>query len=533
MEQSVSRRSFIEGAGLAAVAAGVGVATASQARAEEAGEPAWDYETDVVVVGYGGAGPISAITAYDNGAEVIILEKQAQDTEDQGHQTNSTRMSHSCTMDFKDERGAYDFLKVACRDQTPDDVIKEFAKYCVGTAAWVNGIGGTMYESEDDNSEYPFETVPEGANYVAYLHEGFGHGLFATYEKAVEERGIQVLFETPAQRLITDDSGAVIGVVATQGDTEVRLKARKGVILACGGFEFDFEMQKAYIWVNPCRFDGNPDNTGDGIKMAQEVGADLWHMANVGGRPCAFYDKVGHGIDYSGKPDVWVDKYGRRFTGGGVSVNNFTPGTLPSHTSSYSCFKWDFEKADFAAAPFWTIFDQSIIDGGGVNLLDNINLITQEYEWSEGFEQEVADGFLLRAETLEELAEAIAQDPENGGKMDTATFVDTITKFNEYCEAGEDPEFHVVGTGLTPVVQAPFYALKMYPGNYNTFGGPRRDPRGRIVNVRGEVIPGLFGAGELGSVLGFLYIGGGWNICEQIASGRIAGEEAAAQEARA
>ena len=525
--ENVSRREFTVGTGVAAAAAGVGLMMTDVANASE---PAWDYECDVVVVGFGGSGAVAAVSAHDAGAEVIILEKQAQDADGVVHQTNSTRLSHSCMMDFEDAKGAEAYLKAACRGNTPDDVIAEFAKYMVHPAEWINGIGGAMYASpETDNTEYPFDAFPEGANYTAYLSEGLGDGYWKAIEKAVFDRDVQVLFETPAKRLVTDDTGAVVGVAAEQGGAEITFKARKGVILACGGFEFDFEMQKQFYMANPCRFNGNPDNTGDGIKMAQEIGAELWYTSLIGGEPIGYIDENQHGISFYGKPSVWIDKYGRRFAGGPTSVNNFTPGTLPNHSASYACLKWDFEKCDFSAVPFFTVFDQSTIDAGGITVMDWLAVCKRDYTWSDDLSAEVEKGWILKADTLEELAEQMAADSDDAGKMDGTVLKETIEAFNGYCAAGEDPEFHVVADGLMPLENPPYYAMKTYPGCWNTFGGPKRNPRGHVLDVHGEIIPGLFGAGECGSVLGFLYAGGGWNILETVASGRIAGEEAAAQ----
>lgn len=531
MSTRISRRNFVAGAAAATTAACAGTAALAQEAAET---PAWDYETDVAIIGFGGAGAISAITAADAGAEVIVLEKQAQDTADTVNQTNSTRLSHSAMMNFSDEQGALDYLRAACFNATSEDVMAEFAKYMVQDAEWANGIGCHMYPTpETDNSEYPYDVFPEGENYVCYVSEGVGNGYWKDLEAAVFDRDITVLFESPATKLITDDSGAVIGVTATQDGKDINVKARRGVILACGGFEFNFDMLRQFMITTPCRFNGNPDNTGDGIKMAQEIGADLWRTSLIGGEPIGYIEENKHGISWYGTPNVWVDKYGRRFVGGPTSVNNYTPGTLPNHSASYACLKWDFNLCDFNAVPFYLIFDQSTVDSGGLLVIDWLAAVKGDYVWSNDLSFEVDKGWILKADTLEELGKKIAQDPDDAGKMDGAVLAQTIATFNQYCAEGEDPEFHTAITGLNPLLQPPYYAFKMYPGCWNTFGGPKRDPRGHILDVHGDVIPGLFGAGECGSVLGFLYAGGGWNIMEGVASGRLAGEEAAAQEPRA
>jgi succinate dehydrogenase/fumarate reductase flavoprotein subunit len=488
----------------------------------------WDYETDVVVIGYGGAGAVTAVSAHDAGAEVIILEKQLQDTAEKVNQTNSTRICRAACMNFKSEQGAVDFLTAASRGATPDDVIESWAKYATHTKEWIESIGGTMNDMPTNSSEYPYAVFPEGENYIPYVHKDYGAGLWTTLSSAVNSRSIQVIYNAPANKLVYNpNSGEVIGVTANQGGKEINIKARKGVVLSCGGFEFNFKMLDTFIWAHPCRFISNPGNTGDGITMAQAVGAALWHMPVIGGWPVSYIDELGVGLtSWGAQPYMWVNKYGKRFMGGPTANSNFTAGTIPGHMASYGTFYWDFTLCDFPAVPFFSIFDQTVINKGPV--VDSAVLdLTGDYKWSSDNSVEIAKGWVFKGETIEELAANIAKDPDAAGKMDAANLADTLTKYNQYCADGFDPEFGVVASTLTPLSTPPYYAIKMYPGCFNTFGGPKRDANGRVVDSFDAPISRLYSAGELGSIMGFLYAGGGWNICEVVTSGQIAGKHAA------
>ena len=154
----------------------------------------------------------------------------------------------------------------------------------------------------------------------AYLsNNGAGDGkLWIPIRGEVEKRGIEVLYETPAVDLVLSPSSReVLGVRATAAGKPIAIQARRGVVLACGGFEFNFEMQKQFLpgWPNYGR--GTPGNTGDGIRMAQKAGAALWHMNNsLAGVGCMMvpeFEPVMIPVSIPGNGYILVDKTGRRF----------------------------------------------------------------------------------------------------------------------------------------------------------------------------------------------------------------------------
>lgn len=524
-QKKYSRRSFLRGVG--ALSAGVAASTlvgcdasVEQTVKDPVEGPSWDHEADIVVCGYGGAGAITAICAHDAGSSVLILEKQPQDTPDKMNQTNSTRMSTASTMSFKSEQDAIDYLTASSMGRTPDDVIASWAKYACKVFDFMTSIGAPIINNERSGSEYSLELFPQGETYWSCSYEGQGIELWDSLDSAVKERGIEVIFDSPAKELITNAEREVIGVIAEKNGEKIRVKAKKAVVLGTGGFEHDPEMVKQFIWADPVKFYANPDNNGDGVKMAQDVGADLWHMYLAGGRFVPFIPDLGYALQNgSNDPFVYVTKYGKRFY-----KENWR-----NHSVLWEGFRFMTDYCDFVNTPCFQVFDQTAMDVGPV--VRGGMMKVGAYEWSKDNSKELAAGWIIKGDTLEELAEAIAKEPEVGDKMDPAVFAETIATYNGYCEAGEDLEFGRDPKGLIPLVTPPFYALKMYPGGVNTFGGPRRNAKGQIVRPNGEPVGRLYGVGELGSVQGFLYSGGGWNICEIATSGQLAAEFASQETA--
>lgn len=527
MENNVSRRSFVAGTAAAAGAAAISMAGASAsayATEESTESEVWDREAEIVVCGYGGAGSIAAIAAYDNGADVLVIEKEPADTEDTINHTPSIRMAYTAMMNFNDKQGAIDYLTAVSRGATPDDVIESWAEYSTDCASYLYGLGATEEQLVDAGAsmtEYDTDLLPEGDNYTCYHFPDQGPEMWNFLDGCVQDRGIEVLYETPMTSLVTDEEGAVTGVVAETTEGTIRIKASKAVILACGGFEYNDDMLNQYIWGYPTRYYANPGNTGDGIQAAQAVGADLWHMTLVGGRVIPYFPDLGYGLQYgTPSPFVLVDKYGKRF------MNE----SWKSHSAVWEDFYYDTDLMDFPAIPCLSVFDQTAIDSGPV--VRSGMLLLDQYEWSDDNSVEIEKGWIYKGETIEELVEVICEDSDFEGKLDATTLEETIENFNSYCENGEDLEFGRDTNDLIPLSTPPYYALKMYPGGVNTFGGPRRNAKGQIVRPDGTAITGLYGAGEMGSVLGFLYSGGGWNVCECVVSGRLAADNAVQETAR-
>lgn len=267
-------------------------------------------------------------------------------------------------------------------------------------------------------------------------------------------------------------------------------------------------------------------NTGDGIRMAQQVGADLWHMWHQHGVYGFRHPdpNVKLGIRAKGLP-TWVpgreeqasvgmswiviDQDGKRY------MNEHHP--YAQDTNSRPMELFDPMRQMFPRIPSYMIIDEESRKRYPVGV-PTFNEIGAAYEWSDDNSKEVQNGLLRRAETLEELASLL--------KMDVNVVRDTLSRWNAICQQGNDADFgRPVGT-LMPLESPPYYVGELWPVVTNTQGGPRHDKHQRVLDVFGNPIPNLWAAGELGSTFGYLYLAGG-NLAECAVGGAIAGYEAA------
>jgi succinate dehydrogenase/fumarate reductase flavoprotein subunit len=269
-KKDLSRRDFVKTTAVGATAlAGLG---ATEARA--AGLPEkWDKEADVVVVGCGGAGTTAAITAHDAGAKVLILEKAP---EGGGNSRVGGGQFSFSTAEKKDNAATY--LYAACNGTTPKDVCQAWADEMVHNREWFDKMGVAYSGNRLGGGD--FRSLPGGSDSIGTgLLKGYGLGWYKAIEKQLQSRKIEIMFNAPATELIQNPSTKeILGVKVKNEGKEKFIKARKGVVLCTGGFEFNEDMKKNYLRPTSIKFTGWIYNTGDGIKMAQAVGADLWHM---------------------------------------------------------------------------------------------------------------------------------------------------------------------------------------------------------------------------------------------------------------
>ena len=514
----------------------------------------WIEEAEVVVVGYGGAGAVTAIAAHDAGAKVLILEKQPSDTRSKTRHNSNTRMSGGgcfCPMDLEKTML---YLKGMARiaNETIDaeqvKVIKVLAQYLTDNAEWMIKIG---IDFEDDESISPTITALLGrkvrglngrvllpdfpelpgsdCSYISFpkISGNYrdGAALFKGLSEAVQKRRIPVMWETQGTNLLTY-GGEVCGVKARSKGREGAIKASRAVVLTCGGFEFNQLMKENYLRVNPVHFYGTPSNTGDGIHMAMEVGAGLWHMNSTAWRVTMKFPDfpVAFGTQHH-SASIFVDRRGNRFTNERFKLHAFG-----YELTNYDCYAMCYPKV-----PLYWVFDEKrralapLASSHGV--CNPPGGITGDiyYVWSADNQKEIDQGWIMRANNIEELANKIVSDPDNGGLMSPTSLRTTVKRYNEHCRKGEDLDFHKPKEWLQSLEDPPYYAVKLWPGGPNTQGGPKRNASGQVQRVDNTPIPRLYSAGELGSVWGMLYQGGG-NIAECVAFGRIAGVNAAAEK---
>ena len=473
-------------------------------------------EADVVVIGFGGAGAAAAIAAADAGARVLVLEKLL-------HGGGATRYSGGSMRTYVDDRAAADHIEVLCEGTTDRDVIETFVRESSRNLAWVKQLGGELGpRSAAIASRFPvihnlasFTHLPgaEGIGPRALVKgdRGFGGAnLWSLLERNISMRNIDVIYGCAARKLVRTSDG-VTGVSAEHCDRPLQVLARRAVVLCCGGFEFDAGLQMNFLGQ---RFFGlaGTGNTGDGIRMAADVGADLWHMSAVamsfGYKVPDFEFAIRHSMPAPGY--LYLDKTGRRFVD--------EAGT-DAHLMWSPVAKIDTKSLDRTRVPAYVLFDETTRLKGAVGFTDH-GSVCETYHWSDDNSEELRKGWITAANGVDELAQKIGLPADRVQR--------TLDQYNRCCTDGADPLYGREAKTLVPLMTPPFYAVEMWPCLFNTQGGPRRNSRAQILDVWGKAIPRLYGAGELGSIWHRNYPGAG-NVSEALAFGRVAGAVAAGE----
>ena len=541
-DKNISRRDAIKGAaGLGAAAMATG-ALAGVAGAEEAAESwlpeAWDYECDVLVIGYGGAGMWAAVTAADEGAsEVLILEKAPV----RGGGNSSINLGEFTIP--VDPEGCATYIRSFTKGLVPDAMIETWANEAVRNGEYCEHWGltytqneGTLASGYTEMCEYPM--LPGADSMAIGLVDGFGMGFWDHMDARREELGIPVLYSVTNEELIQDpQTKEILGCYADYEGARIAIKARKGTILTLGGFEFNEDLKNEYLKVYPALgFYGWPYNTGDGIKMVQNVGAQLWHMnCMIGGANPNFQDpEVPFALQLKPKADnyIWVDRTGKRW-------KNEKASSSP-HVGWHEYLPFDDSICDFPRVPTWAIIDQTAFDAGQLGP-DPTGALARGMYWS-GLPQEVGRydgwsldnqaelerGWLKTSDTIEGLVEEMHKvDPD---MMDAETLKATIDAYNAACEAGEDAEFGRDPETLLPLNNPPYYCWPIYPGGCSTLGGPKKNENAQVLDVNDEVIPRLYAAGCFGNFAAHTYGISGGNNAENMVWGRIGARHASGLE---
>jgi len=498
----------------------------------DTGVPAtWDLEADVVVLGYGGAGAAAAIAAADAGSSVILLEKAPE-----GEEGGNTGVAGGGWINVTDRAKGIQFIKAQCGDTASDEEIAGFVDEVMGTNDWIRSIGGTVAPYSGTPMPgilYPglpgADGVP-GASNVG----GPGSALFAVLRTAVEDREakIKVMWQTPAKQLVFDPvTKEVFGVRATNSTgAEITIKAKKGVVMALGGYENHDEMKtnffapgvKIYPW-------GTPHNTGDGLPMAAAIGAKLRHFSSVEwgsycSKPASEEAGTAVAMVYTSPQfsrAILVNAEGKRF----VSENHRSAGFLPSPTHDKEPLPqlaYSLKSYTYSNGKFFMLFDEPRRTAGPIFNLASATSgqswcgVHKNFTWSNDNQGEVTKGYLLKANTIAELATLAGIDPDQ--------LTATVEAWNAACAAGTDTEFGRTEQ-LDPIDTGPFYLAELALSFINTQGGTDRNAKHEVLDWDGNVIPRLFAGGEFGSIYGFLYQGAG-NIAEALGA-RVAGENAA------
>ena len=481
--------------------------------------PRWDIEADVVVVGFGGAGAATAITASELGARVVLLEKAPR-----GEEGGNTRVAVQGYLNVSDAAQALQYLEAMNGPfAVPPAMARVWADEMTRNNDWVTSIGGDPQEHQPPPAGIEFPDFP-GAESIHKYHHGDVLGYSNTwmcFERAVRARPIDVRYETPGRALVQHAlTGEILGVRAEHLGAPVYVRARRAVVLTSGGFENNQEMIRTYLPAVPyCYPSGSPHNEGDGIRMALAVGADLWHMNNYAGPSMA----------------LKVPEYPATFSMLPLDVHSDLPGGMivvgPDGTrfvdeklrSAHGKVKRNgFWGPLLTPCPMHMVLDHALFTAGPLYDTDpdsGWTRVVTRYDWSADNAAELARGWIRRADSLEALAGLIG--------VEAGTLAATVARWNAQCAAGADADFGRTKM-LRPLGAPPYYAVELSPAMYNTQGGPRRNERAEVLRPDGTPIPRLYSAGELGSIYGYLYQGTG-NIGECLAFGRIAGRNAVAE----
>lgn len=353
-----------------------------------------------------------------------------------------------------------------------------------------------------------------------------GNALAARLGKSATDLGVEIRVGSPARRLLRESGGIGGAVVATADGGEVTIRARRGVVLACGGFPHDVARKRDLFGHAPTgheHWSAAPrTNTGDGLRLGEQAGGTVdtslaapgaWAPVSLVPRPDGSVGHFPHLVERAKPGFIAVNAKGRRFVNEADSYHDFVQGMIQ------------------AAGPgeevaCWGICDHRFIRHYGLGFAKPAPLPLFPY---------LRSGYLKRAATLEELAWVCGVDPTGLAR--------TVEEYNRHARIGEDPEFERGSTPynkvqgdarqlpnpcVAPVEQGPFYAVKMVPGSLGTFAGLKTDPSARVLDGMGEPIAGLYAVGtDAASVMGGFYPAGGINLGPAMTFGYLAGRHAA------
>lgn len=453
-------------------------------------------EADVIVIGAGGAGLAAAVTANQAGASVIVIEKTPKaggNTILAGGALNAVDEGSETALSTKDSVELHYQQTYEGGDKQGDpELVRTLVTNAWDGVEWLQGLG----------MEFKPGTFTVLGGMWPRAHkpvEPVGTGFFKTYDAYISSHdNIEIMFNTKATDFIIED-GKVIGVVAT-GETgnKVTLTAKKGVVLATGGFAANVEMRQKFnkAWAT---LDGTikstnpPSSTGDGIAMAEAVKAQLVQMENIQLLPMGDPEtgSLSGNIEMGVENRIFVNDEGNRFVDEGARRDVMTAAL--------------FEQPN---AHMWVILDSHDYPTG--NEKNNFN---------ESINELIAAGRAFKGETLEELAGQIGVDPAN--------LAAAVTEFNTHVDAKTADSF---GRTLyaNKIDKGPFYAGARVPTVHHTMGGVKINAEAQVIDVDGNIIPGLFAAGEVtGGIHGSNRLGGN-ALTDTVVFGRIAGTNAAA-----
>ena len=487
-------------------------------------------DADVVVVGAGGAGMTAAITAAAEGKSVVVLESQSMVGGNSVRATggmNAAKTVYQDENEFGESAGVEKTLKTAAEKYADNETITALAKtvseqwaaYQANPTGYFDSVElmelDTMIGGKGINDPELVETLcANSADAIDWLDEhgitlhnvssfggasvkrihrpvnaegktvSVGSYMIPLLQENCEKAGVKMMLDTTATEILTDANGAAVGVKATGASGETVTVNAKAVVLATGGFGANLDMVvkykpelKGFMTTNA------PGIQGQGIEMAQAIGAATVDMDQIQIHPTVEANTaalITEGLRGDGA--ILINEEGKRFIDE-VGTRDIVSAAEIAQTGSYS----------------WLVVDQAMVDASSV---------IQGY---------IKKGYTVTGATYEELGKAMG--------VDAAAFAETMEKWNGYVEAKNDPDFGRTSFA-NPLNTAPYYAVKVTAGVHHTMGGLKINANTEVLNEKGEVIPGLFAAGEVtGGVHGANRLGGN-AVADFTVFGRIAGAAA-------
>lgn len=358
-----------------------------------------------------------------------------------------------------------------------------------------------------------------------------GQALMARLRLSLRDRRARMWLDSPLTDLVTQQGG-ITGAIVRHDDREVRIEARRGVVIAAGGFERNDEMRRRYQQqpIDASWSVGSPGNTGDGIRLGEKVGARLGGvlMREAWWTPAVHPPGLGYSrvlvMEKSLPHGIFVNRLGKRFTN-----------EAASYTAVVQAMYAD-DALNGATVPCWWVLDATYRKRFPIGPVDP-GMIMSDTKLAKRFPLRAPGaGWLYKADTLEALASEIGLPP--------ATLRATVDHFNKSARGGVDPDFHRGETAndryysdprvkpnpsLGPVETPPFYAVEVYPSDLGTKSGLVTDEGSRVLDSAFKPIPGLYAAGNsTETVMGRAYPGPGVTIAEAMMSGFLAAEAIAA-----
>ena len=527
---TITSTAIKEAAAAALTAAGLNPDDYKTAVEQDAAAEDSTVDADVVVVGAGGAGMTAAITAAAEGKSVVILESQSMVGGNSVRATggmNAGKTVYQDENEFGESAGVEKTLKTAAEKYADNETITALAKtvseqwaaYQANPTGYFDSVElmelDTMIGGKGINDPELVETLcANSADAIDWLDEhgitlhnvssfggasvkrihrpvnaegktvSVGSYMIPLLQENCEKAGVKMMLDTTATEILTDANGAAVGVKATGASGETVTVNAKAVVLATGGFGANLDMVvkykpelKGFMTTNA------PGIQGQGIEMAQAIGAATVDMDQIQIHPTVEANTaalITEGLRGDGA--ILINEEGQRFIDE-VGTRDVVSAAEIAQTGSYS----------------WLVVDQAMADASSV---------IQGY---------IKKGYTVTGATYEELGKAMG--------VDAAAFAETMEKWNGYVEAKNDPDFGRTSFA-NPLNTAPYYAVKVTAGVHHTMGGLKINANTEVLNEKGEVIPGLFAAGEVtGGVHGANRLGGN-AVADFTVFGRIAGAAA-------